>query len=117
MVVRWDIQILFFLQGYFSSFIPRVFSNHLHKMLHRNFTVLIFPTLYAQSRKGIVSGVSRINPRIQRLTYSNGVSLNNSQSHIDRIKVIMKEYGSVGVAFHITMSLCSVGICYLLVDK
>jgi len=35
----------------------------------------------------------------------------------ERTKVIVKEYGPIGFAFYITVSLMSLGTCYLLVDK
>ena len=39
------------------------------------------------------------------------------QSSIQRIKVVLKEYGSVAVVFHTVMSLTSLGTCYLIVDR
>ena len=42
---------------------------------------------------------------------------NKPKSSTERIKVILKEYGTVGFVFHISVSLCSVGTCYILVSK
>ena len=39
------------------------------------------------------------------------------QSSIQRIKVVLKEYGGVAVVFHTVMSLASLGTCYLVVDR
>ena len=39
------------------------------------------------------------------------------QSSSQRIKVFLKEYGTVGMVFHISMSLCVLSVCYLLVSK
>lgn len=39
------------------------------------------------------------------------------KSSTERIKVILKEYGAVAFVFHISVSLCSVGTCYILVSK
>ena len=38
-------------------------------------------------------------------------------SNTQRIKVVLKEYGTVAFVFHMSMSLFSVGMCYLLVKK
>ena len=38
-------------------------------------------------------------------------------SSTERIKVVLKEYGGVGVVFHTVMSLCSLGTCYLIVSR
>ena len=38
-------------------------------------------------------------------------------SSTERIKVILREYGTVAFVFHISMSLCTLGTCYLLVSK
>ena len=38
-------------------------------------------------------------------------------SSIEQIKVVLKEYGGVGVVFHTVMSLCSLGSCYLVVSR
>ena len=40
-----------------------------------------------------------------------------AQSSTQRIKVILKEYGTVAFVFHISMSLCTLSVCYLLVSK
>ena len=46
-----------------------------------------------------------------------GTSPAKAASSTERIKVILREYGTVGVVFHISMSLCTLGTCYLLVSK
>lgn len=38
-------------------------------------------------------------------------------SNTERIKVVLKEYGSVAIVFHTVMSLCSLGTCYLIVNS
>lgn len=38
-------------------------------------------------------------------------------SNTERIKVVLKEYGSVAIVFHTVMSLCSLGTCYLIVNR
>ena len=63
-----------------------------------------------------------------RAAYSNGASGKGTQgpgpsgsaprlSNTERIKVLVKEYGTVAVVFHTIMSLFSLGTCYLLVSK
>ena len=42
---------------------------------------------------------------------------NKALSSTERIKIILKEYGSVAFVFHISMSLCVLGVCYVLVSK
>ncbi len=39
------------------------------------------------------------------------------KGNIEKVKTVLKEYGTVGVVFHMTISLFSVGTCYLLVSK
>jgi hypothetical protein len=38
-------------------------------------------------------------------------------SSMERIKVVLREYGTVGVVFHTVISLASLGTCYLVVDS
>ena len=64
-----------------------------------------------------------------RAAYSNGTSGKGAQgqgsssgsaarlSNTERIKVLVKEYGTVAVVFHTIISLFSLGTCYLLVSK
>lgn len=40
-----------------------------------------------------------------------------AKSYTQRIKVILKEYGPVAVAFHTVVALFSIGTCYFLVSK
>ena len=40
-----------------------------------------------------------------------------AQSSTERIKIILREYGTVAFVFHISMSLCTLGTCYILVSK
>ena len=46
-----------------------------------------------------------------------GAPAGKAVSSTERIKIILKEYGTVAVVFHTSMSLCVLGICYLLVSK
>lgn len=84
-------------------------------------TAASYRTLQAQSRiqhptcKTLES--CRVNVGSQRVMYSNGTSPKKVQSYTGRIKVILKEYGSVGVIFHTVVSLFSLGTCYFLVSK
>lgn len=39
------------------------------------------------------------------------------KGNVEKVKVIIKEYGSVAVVFHTAISLVSLGTCYLLVSK
>ncbi len=53
-----------------------------------------------------------------RVAYTYGASApKKSQSYTERMKVIMKEYGAVGVIFHTVISLFSLGTCYFLVHR
>ena len=53
-----------------------------------------------------------------RVTYTNGAATpKKAQSYTDKVKVIMKEYGAVGVIFHTVISLFSLGTCYFLVSR
>ena len=45
------------------------------------------------------------------------VSTAPAQSSTQRIKIILREYGTVAVVFHISMSLCVLSVCYILVSK
>ena len=38
-------------------------------------------------------------------------------SSTERIKVVLREYGTVAVVFHTVISLASLGTCYLVVDR
>ena len=38
-------------------------------------------------------------------------------SSAQRVRIILREYGTVAVVFHLSMSLCTLGVCYLLVSK
>ena len=69
-----------------------------------------------------------VRPRFQpRVRYSNEASGGGSGgsaatpmkalSSTGRIKVILREYGSVAVVFHTAMSLFSLGSCYLVVTR
>ena len=52
------------------------------------------------------------------MAYTNGgTAPKKAQSYTERVKVIMKEYGGVGVAFHTVISLFSLGTCYSLVSR
>lgn len=50
-------------------------------------------------------------------TESESAESAKSKSSIQKIKVILREYGTVAVVFHTVMSLGSLGTCYLLVSK
>ena len=104
---------------------PRPVSNHLQIPVGQS-TAAVYRNLHTQSRKQFSSlshthrfqfhpGNQRVNLVIQRVM-SNG-SPAAKQSYVERVKVVLKEYGAVGVAFHLTMSLTVLGICYVLVDK
>ena len=56
--------------------------------------------------------------RCPRAAYSNEAPASKkTQSYTERVKVIMKEYGTVGVVFHTVISLISLGTCYFLVSR
>lgn len=63
--------------------------------------------------------------RSPRASYSNGATGGGAQgqgsaarlSNTEKIKVLVKEYGTVAVVFHTIISLFSLGTCYLLVSK
>ena len=38
-------------------------------------------------------------------------------SNTQKMKIILREYGTVAVVFHISMSLCVLSVCYILVSK
>ena len=40
-----------------------------------------------------------------------------AQSSAQRVRIILREYGTVAVVFHISMSLCILSVCYILVSK
>ena len=40
-----------------------------------------------------------------------------AQSSAQRVKIILREYGTVAVVFHISMSLCVLSVIYILVSK
>ena len=40
-----------------------------------------------------------------------------AQSSAQRVRIILREYGTVAVVFHISMSLCVLSVCYILVSK
>ena len=48
---------------------------------------------------------------------SQSAASNKVLSSTERIKIILKEYGTVAFVFHISMSLCTLGVCYVLVSK
>ena len=78
----------------------------------------LYIAFYTQNRRALsrafASGSSRVNVRT---ISSTGIPVSKSLSYTEKIKVILKEYGTVGFVFHMGMSLMSVGTCYLLVDK
>ena len=84
-----------------------LFSVHLHKWCFRRYNIC------------------RYQNRSPRAAYSNGAAGRGLQgqgsatrlSNTERIKVLMKEYGTVAVVFHTVVSLFSLGTCYLLVSK
>ena len=45
------------------------------------------------------------------------VSTAPAQSSAQRVRIILREYGTVAVVFHISMSLCVLSVCYILVSK
>jgi hypothetical protein len=40
-----------------------------------------------------------------------------AQSSAQRVRIILREYGTVALVFHISMSLCVLSVCYILVSK
>lgn len=64
----------------------------------------------------------RFQPRTRYSNEASGKGSSSSSSvralySTDRIKVILKEYGTVAVVFHTVISLCSLGSCYLVVSR
>lgn len=51
------------------------------------------------------------------MNYSNEQQLSNRKQKMGQLRKILKEYGSVGVAFHTTISLASLGTCYMIVKR
>ncbi len=39
------------------------------------------------------------------------------KGHVEKVKIVIKEYGTVAVVFHTAISLFSLGTCYMLVSK
>ena len=86
------------------------------------------PTVIPLQRVAVMSGSWHC---LQRTLYSNeagnkeidegkkesgkGRLTSSQRSSLERVKQIIKEYGTVAVVFHTVMSLTSVGICYMLV--
>lgn len=62
----------------------------------------------ASSSNGVSSTVS---------AQSQNAASDKALSSVERIKIILKEYGTVAFVFHISMSLCTLGVCYFLVSK
>ncbi len=95
----------------FLNSFTRAFPRQLTTTSPFRHTAGTFITPLHQYPSIINSSRLQVNSRIM------STSANKPLSYTERIKVILKEYGAVGVAFHTVMSLSSVGTCYLLVDK
>lgn len=85
-------------------------------------TLSIQPSTQCSSPAVCTSRVNGVIISVQRVMYSNSTTSTSpvpkkSQSYMERIKLIMKEYGSVGVIFHTVISLFSIGTCYYLVSR
>ena len=63
-----------------------------------------------------------IKPLTQTVAYSNGaeepkVGGSKKLSNTEKVKIVVREYGTVAIIFHTCISLFSLGSCYLAVSK
>ena len=87
----------------------------------------VYGTLSRHSRVAVRVDRRRVVPSSLCVKYNDykpyttntndGQSNNKPKSNIDKIRMILKEYGTVGVVFHTCISLTSLGTCYVLVSK
>ena len=69
------------------------------------------------SKSSATAGSSSTTAAGQSTGDTASISTAPAQSSTQRIKVVLREYGTVAVVFHISMSLCVLSVCYILVSK
>lgn len=92
-------------------------SNYYASVRQRAYPIL---HVYRNYSNGAPANPTPTDPKSNAGTKSSPTSAEATapaQSSAQRVRIILREYGTVAVVFHISMSLCVLSVCYILVSK
>ena len=91
-------------------------SNYYGSMRQRG---RVYPILqvYRNYSNGTPANPTPTDPKSNAGTNTTAGATAPAQSSAQRVRIILREYGTVAVVFHISMSLCVLSVCYILVSK